>query len=97
MIRFEKLGFHDYAVYVTGEPDAIGKAGTLCGESWFLARQSLGGALVWEKTMLDAVKAWAMTQLRRKRLRELIKKEMVIGALMMAQYPKCYEVYKNED
>ena len=27
---------------------------SLCGEAWFKARASLGGGLVWEKTMLAA-------------------------------------------
>lgn len=76
MVRFEKLGHHDYAVYVKGETDAIGKAGMLCGEAWFLAKASLGGGLAWEKTMLDAVKAWARHEQQSKRLRRLILLEM---------------------
>ncbi len=76
VIRFEKLGKYDYAVYVKGEQDAIGKAGELCGEAWFLARASLGGGLAWDKTMLDAVKAWARDQQQIKRLRRLILLEM---------------------
>ena len=82
MIRFEKLGKHDFAVYVTGESDAIGKAGVLCGEAWFQARASLGGGLAWEKTMLDAVKAWARAELQIKRLRRLILQEMTLAPLL---------------
>lgn len=82
MVRFEKLGHHDYAVYVKGEADAIGKAGMLCGEAWFKARASLGGGLVWEKTMLDAVMAWARSELRVKRLRRLILQEMTLAPLL---------------
>ena len=82
MIRFEKLGHHDYAVYVKGEADAIGKAGMLCGEAWFKARASLGGGLAWEKTMLDAVKAWARAELQTKRLRRLILREMTLAPLL---------------
>lgn len=82
MIRFEKLGHHDFAVYVKGECDAIGKAGMLCGEAWFKARASLGGGLAWEKTMLDAVKAWARAELQNKRLRRLILQEMTLAPLL---------------
>lgn len=82
MIRFEKLGHHDYAVYVKGEADAIGKAGVLCGEAWFMARASLGGGLAWEKTMIDAVKAWARAELEVKRLRRLILREMTLAPLL---------------
>ena len=79
MIRFEKLGHHDYAVYVKGEADAIGKAGMLCGEAWFKARASLGGGLAWDKTMLTAVQAWARAELQAKRLRRLILQEYVLA------------------
>ena len=82
MIRFEKLGHHDFAVYVKGESDAIGKAGVLCGEAWFKARASLGGGLAWEKTMLEAVKAWAREELQTKRLRRLILQEMALAPLL---------------
>lgn len=93
MIRFEKLGVHDYAVYVKGEPDAIGKSGSLCGECWFLARADLGGGIAWEKTMLDAVKAWARNELQARRLRRLILQEMVLAPLL--QLPM--EEEENED
>jgi len=52
------------------------------GESWFLARPALGGALVWEKTMFDAVQSWARTQLRKIRLRQLILREMALAPLL---------------
>ena len=81
MIRFERLGFEDFAVYVSGEADAIGKAGVLCGESWFLARPSLGGGLAWEETMFDAVQSWARTRLRQTQLRRLILREVALSAL----------------
>ena len=82
LIRFEKLGRWDYAVYVDGERDAIGKAGMVCGDAWFLARESLGGGIVWDKTMLGAVKAWARKELRKKQLRKLILQEMALAMLM---------------
>ena len=82
MVRFERLGKFDYAVYVKGEADAIGKAGTLDGESWFLPRASLGGEITWEKTMLDAVKAWARHELQAKRLRRLILQEMAFAPVL---------------
>ena len=93
MIRFEKLGHHDYAVYVKGEADAIGKAGVLCGEAWFMAKASLGGGLTWEKTMLDAVKAWARAELKINRLRRLILAEM----LYAVEHPLPMEEDEEED
>lgn len=97
MIRFERLGKHDYAVYVKGEQDAIGKAGKLCDDCWFVARASLGGGMAWEKTMLDAVKAWAATQLRNARLKRLIEREMFVAAISQGQHPEWYRGYEDEN
>lgn len=94
MLRFEKLGLYDYAVYVDGEADAIGKAGILCGESWFLARKDLGGALTWGKTMNEAVSFWAENQLRCIQLRKRIKREAKIAIIQKAIFP---EVFKGEN
>ena len=89
LIRFEKLGRWDYAVYVDGERDAIGKAGMVCGDAWFLARESLGGGIVWDKTMLAAVKAWAIGEMRKRYLRRKILQEMALAKMM--QLPKVKE------
>ena len=82
MLRFEKLGKHDYAVYLDGESDAVGKAGMLCGEAWFLARESLGNGIAWGKTMTEAVAFWAFTQLRERRLREIFRQQLFTEALL---------------
>ena len=80
-IRFERLSEHDFAVYVAGFADAIGKAGKIGDDCWFKARSDLGGAIAWEKTMLDAVKEWAVRASRRKLLHRLILREMFIAMI----------------
>ena len=95
MIRFEKLGTHDFAVYVTGESDAIGKSGTIGDDSWFMARADLGGGIFWEKTMLAAVAAWAAHGVLKQKVQQLIKREMILARLM--PLPGVEEDEDNED
>ena len=84
-MRFEKLGWHDYAVYVDGFADCIGKAGKIGDDCWFQARADLGGAVVWDRTMRDAVRTWALerqrAQQRQKQVRQRIDKEKISALL----------------
>lgn len=80
-IRFERLSDHDFAVYVAGFADAIGKAGKIGDDCWFKARSDLGGTIAWEKTMYDAVMTWAVRASRRKLLHRLILREMFLAMI----------------
>lgn len=76
-LRFEKLGNHDFAVYLSGFADAIGKAGQVGEECWFQARADLGGGTCWAATMEGAVRAWAVSETQKKQLQRLIIAEMI--------------------
>lgn len=92
-MRFEKLGKYDYAVYVDGFSDCIGKAGKIGDDCWFQARADLGGEVFWEMTMLDAVGAWARAQKQRQEYRLKIEREMLLA--LIAPLPT--ERYDTED
>lgn len=100
-MRFEKLGLHDYAVYVNGFTDAIGKAGQIGDDCWFQARADLGGGITWEKTMIDAVRAWATarqrTQLQKEQLRQLIERERLFALLSPLPTERYEEETDDED
>lgn len=78
-LRFEKLGVCDFAVYLSGFADAIGKAGQIGKECWFQPRDDLGGGVCWAATMAGAVRAWAISEIQRKQLQRLIIAEMIYG------------------
>ena len=88
MIRFEKTGKHDFAVYVKGESDAIGKAGVIGADCWFLARADLGGEIAWGVTMTEAVVLWA---------KGFLAREMERAAREKLLHPEWFEGVADEN
>lgn len=88
MVRFEKLGKYDFAVYVKGESDAIGKAGVIGTDCWFLARADLGGDIAWGVTMLEAVALWA---------KGFLAREMKRAAGEKLLHPELFEGVEDEN